>query len=606
MEKMVVPRRGPSTRSLLAKVSVCILLAAITWGVFGQTLHHEFVNFDDPKYVLKNPEIRSGLSFHGLIWAFTHSHSYNWHPLTTLSHMMDCQLYGLNAGGHHLTNVLLHAAAVFVLFLVLQEITGALWRSAFVAALFAIHPLRAESVAWIAERKDVLSGLFFMLTLAAYVGYVRKPSLGKYLLVVFVFVLGLMSKSMLVTVPFVLLLLDYWPLRRFPHPAAEGTNTKVGWRSIPPRVILEKFPLLFFSALSCVATVLVQTHSIRTFPVPLRVYNALKSYAVYISQLFWPTRLAVFYPYPSGSLSIWPALLSLIFLLGMTFACWNLRKQKPYLITGWLWYLGMLVPVIGLLQVGTQSHADRYTYLPHIGLFMIAAWGLYDLSRSWRYQREILGVLGVVVIVVLAWQARLQTSFWKNSERLWTQTLAVTSSNAFAHENLGYLLLDKGQLDNAISQFQMALKIRPDPGRDRIDPDNAHVHTSLGTALIRKNLLADGLAHYEESLTGDPKSVVTLNNLALILSISADVRFRNGARAVQLAEKADRLSDQRDANVVRTLAAAYAEDGRFSDALNATERALNLANAQGDTVMAGNLRLELDLYRLNLPRRDKL
>src|SRR6266446_9717315 len=326
-------------------VSICALLAAITWAVFSQTLTYPFVTYDDPQYVYANPDITAGVSLPRISWAFTHTIAGNWHPLTTISHMLDCQLYGLKPAGHHFTNVFLHTTAVILLFLLLRAMTRTLWQSFFVAALFAIHPLHVESVAWISERKDMLSAVFFMLTLGAYIRYVRARSVTSYLLVLLLFALGLMSKPMMVTVPFVLLLLDYWPLGRITH---------VGFS----KALAEKVPLFALSVFSSVVTLFTQFQSTRTMsqlPLPWRLSNAAVSYVVYIWQLLWPVRLAAFYPHPNDQLRLWQVLLSVAFLIAVTLLAIYRRKEQPYIFTGCFWYLGMLVPVIGLVQAGEQA-----------------------------------------------------------------------------------------------------------------------------------------------------------------------------------------------------------------------------------------------------------
>src|SRR5580704_10167611 len=399
-------------------IAICIALAGLTWLIFGQTLWHDFVNYDDPRYVYENTRITGGLSISGIAWAFTHIHSLNWHPLTTISHMLDCQLYGLKAGWHHFTNVLLHTLATILLFRALEQMTGAVWRSAFVGAVFAIHPLRVESVTWIAERKDVLSGVFFMLTLLAYVCYVRSPRVGRYLVVVFLFVCGLMSKPMLVTLPFVLLLLDYWPLARI--------KGQFGKR------VLEKIPLIALSAVSSIITFLVQKGAVgraEDLPILERINNAVVSYVLYIWQMLWPVNLAVFYPHPENRLPFWETASCLLLLICITAVAIGLRKQRPYLVTGWLWYLGMLVPVIGLVQVGWQGRADRYTYLPQIGLYIAATWGVADVTALYRYQRATLSAAAVALIGALSLCAWVQTSYWRDSERLFRHALAVTTNN---------------------------------------------------------------------------------------------------------------------------------------------------------------------------------
>src|SRR5438876_5712359 len=355
---------------LIASV-VCILLAGIVWIAFGQTLHHDFVNYDDGPYVYDNPRIISGLTPGNIQWAFTHVHASNWHPLTTISHMLDCQLYGLQPWGHHFTNILLHAAAAILLFFALRKLTGALWPSLLVAAVFAVHPLRVESVAWVSERKDVLSGVFFVLTLWAYARYARgnAPSSFWYITVVVLFALGLMCKPTLVTVPFVLLLLDYWPLGRTqrsssrarPNMATQEQQRRDTW----PRLVVDKLPLFVLSAASCVATLLAQKQALDLSlkpPLEERVGNALISYAVYVGQMIWPARLAVLYPYPEGSLKVPQVVLALLLLLIISTVFFLWRRRYPFLLTGLLWYLGMLVPMIGIIQVGSQVRATRSIY----------------------------------------------------------------------------------------------------------------------------------------------------------------------------------------------------------------------------------------------------
>jgi len=419
--------------------------------------------------------------------------------------MLDCQLYGLNAGGHHFTNLALHTIAVLLLFRVLRVTTGALWPSAFVAALFAIHPLHVESVAWVSERKDVLSAVFFMLTLAAYVRYARAPSPGRYFIVALMFTLGLMSKPMLVTVPFVFLLLDYWPLRRFDKVLLlKSRGGIVGWLNRRPNYLfLEKTPLLVLSGLSCLVTIRAQdsaTGLLEQLPFTWRLNNALLSYIEYLRQTFWPTRLAVFYPHPNNALSIWQITLATTILLAISAMAILLRKKRPYLLAGWFWYVGMLVPVIGIVQIGEQGHADRYTYLPHIGLFLLIAWTAADFSTAWRVRREYLWLVATATIAILSYGAVVQTSFWKNSEGLWNHTLSVTSNNDFAHNDLGFLYLRRGELDKAISHFKTALKIRSGNSQTRYNLGTALVHTNLANALAREGRPEEAVRHYEEAI----------------------------------------------------------------------------------------------------------
>jgi len=584
--------------SRTAILGICIFLAAITWLVFCQTLTHDFINYDDQVYVYENPQVTSGLTLNGIIWAFTHSVSGNWHPLTIATHMIDCQLYGLEPGGHHCTNVVLHTLAVLLLFFVLREITSAIWPSAFVAALLAIHPLRVESVAWVSERKDVLSAVFFMLTLAAYVRYTRRSSIANYLLMTFFFALGLMSKPMLVTLPFVLLLLDYWPLARFAAPINLANDAESsGWLDRLPvaeKLILEKIPLVLLSAVSCLIALVLQGRALNPIahiPLLLRVYNASVSYVIYIWQMFWPDKLALLYPYPLGRLSIWPCVFAIGLLLAVTLVAWEFRKERPYLITGWLWYLGMLVPVIGLIQVGAQARADRYTYLPQIGLYLAATWTIADLSRSWPHRRKVLSILATAVIGLLAWRASIQASYWENSETIWNRTLAVTSNNAIAHQQLGNAALVAEDLETAIFHFEESLKVAS---------GQAIVHTNLGIALAREWRFGEAITHFEKSLAIAPETTATLHNFALLLASCPEKRFRNAARAVQLADKADRLSGRKNPLYAHTLAAAYAESGRFSEAITVAERGMQLAISRRDSALASKLSSDVDRYRTSL------
>jgi protein O-mannosyl-transferase len=639
---------------------ICILLAGLVWFTFLPVLNHPFVNYDDGDYVYENPIVTRGVTADGLRAAFTSSHASNWHPLTTVSHLLDCELSGLNAGAHHRTNLLWHLATVVLLFLVLRQMTGAIWRSAAAAAIFAVHPLRVESVAWVAERKDVLSGFFFVLTLWAYARYVCDPkSVARYLMVVLAFALGLMSKPMLVTLPFVLLLLDYWPLRRFNPPAA-------GSFAAGRRLVLEKLPLLALSVAACVVTFLVQhqaRQSTDVLPLASRLHNAVVSYVAYLGQSFYPVNLAVFYPYPPNGGESLGVALALLGLITISVAVIHWRQTQPCLLVGWLWYLGMLVPVIGLVQVGTQARADRYTYLPQIGLCLALVWAVTGFTGSWRRRRIVLGVGTVVVLGVLLALARQQTHHWRDSESLWTHALACTTSNAVAegnlanalykqgrmsealghfqmaleikpdysdaHNGLGFALLQKGQTDEAIAHFQQALQAQPDfaaahnnlgiallqTGRAaeavthlqsalRTNPNQAETQNNLGYALLRTGQVEAAVAHYEQALDLKPDYAGACNNLAWVLATFPKDPIRNGNRAVELAAQAAQLTDGSNLVILRTLAAAYAEAGRFSDAIQAAGRALQLATAQGNHALAGTLRREMILYQSAQPLRD--
>jgi tetratricopeptide (TPR) repeat protein len=672
----VLPRSGAKRGQIIA---IYLFLTLISLAVFGQTVRYNFVNFDDDLYVYDARAIKAGLTIEGITTAFTKPHARNWHPLTTISHMLDCQLYGLKAGGHHATNVLLHTFAVLLLFRVLHQMTGSTWRSSLVAALFAVHPLHVESVAWVSERKDVLSAVFFFLMLSAYTWYARGPSVGRYLLVAALFGAGLMSKPMLVTAPLVLLLLDFWPLQRTQPrksrfrdriPAISDQFSAVGG------LILEKLPLFALSVGACVVTFVVQKRAVGAIPpLPLawRVENAVVSYVIYIWQTLWPIRLAAFYPHPNDTLAFWEVTLATGLLGAITMIAIVFRNKRPYLLTGWLWYLVMLFPVIGLVQVGEQGHADRYTYLPHVGLFLLIVWCVADMVRPYHSTWRVTAVTALVVILALATTAFIQTSHWRNSETLWTHALEVTSANDFAHNNLGYLCVESDQLDKAISHFEAAAMIRHgktnkhynvgsafvemnladalarkgqsdeamvhyqqaialEPNyadayynrgnlllaKGQIDdaiadwektlqlqPNDADAHTCVGNALLRKGSLNEAIAHYQTALALAPEDPHSRNNLAWILATSSDDKIRDGAKAVEFAQQAVAISRGRDAQCVRTLAAAYAESGRFSESIAAAQQAAMIAKMQGKTRLANDLEKDLLLYRAHVPLRAK-
>ncbi len=453
------------------------LLAAVA-VVFGQAVHFDFVNFDDTVYVTENHNIARGFNFENIVWAFTHKDCSLYHPLTMISLMADFQLHGLHAGGYHVTNLLLHAASTVLLFLVLQQMTKAPWRSAPAAAIFAIHPLRAESVAWVAERKDVLSVFFFMVTVAAYVWYVRSRSWPRYLAVLFAFLLALLSKPTVVTLPFVLLLLDFWPLGR-----------KLSWK-----LVLEKVPLLILAAGASLATVLAVGEAVETrasYPMLMRLGNATVSAAVYLRQSVWPSGLIAFYPYPAGGRRVWEIAAACIVLTVISAAAWLFRRKTPWLITGWLWYLGMLTPVIGLVQVGRFAHSDRATYLPQIGLCIILSWAAAEIASRMRWPTIILTGAAVAALALLGAVAHNQAAYWRDGMDLWTHALACNPNNALAENNLGFLLSSRGQDSEAIEHLQKAV---------RIDPLYPEAHNNLGMVLGRNGRRDEALPHFLEAL----------------------------------------------------------------------------------------------------------
>jgi tetratricopeptide (TPR) repeat protein len=500
-------------------ISLALLVA--TLAVYSPVHDFEFTNYDDPDYVTDNPQVRNALTSTGVVWAFTTSFAANWFPITWLSHMLDVQLFGLSSGMHHLTNVLLHAAASLLLFLLLLRSTGARWPSAFVAFVFALHPLHVESVAWVAERKDVLSALFWFATLLAYVHYVERPSASRYALVILLFCCGLMSKPMAVTLPFVALLLDWWPLRRLSR-----------------KSVMEKLPLFALSLAASVVTYIVQQRggavlSTDNIPLALRIGNAIVSYVVYLGEFFWPAKLAVFYPYPS-ELPLWQPIAATLLLAGIT----ALALRRRYLTVGWLWYLGTLVPVIGIVQVGVQSHADRYTYIPAIGIAIMLAWGAEELV-----QRHLAAALGLVACLAMAVTTWLSIQHWRNSTALFEHALAVTSGNYVAHNNLGVALRRSGRIAEAIPQFQQAIEIKtrfpeaqnnlgeallvegrldeaaPHIGEAlRLQPSLAEAHINWGTVLLKRSQPAEAATAYRVALQLQPVSSSAQYGLGVALT----------------------------------------------------------------------------------------
>ncbi|MGA2180386.1 MAG: tetratricopeptide repeat protein [Verrucomicrobiota bacterium] len=764
------PPRSDNSAGRRTVLGVCFLLVMVVFFIFGRTHGYGFVGFDDGDYFSSNYHVRGGLTWKGVLWAFQTGYASNWHPLTWLSLMLDVELFGTGPAGPHLTNVILHAINTMLLFLLLKRLTSTLWPSAFVAALFAIHPLHVESVAWVSERKDVLSGLFFMLTLWAYARYVQGVTSGAwpafaalrrgkqvtgiqknipmsdpsrvtrhaslfYGLALLFFALGLMSKPMLVTLPFVLLLLDYWPLGRVTSDKWRVTRFRIPVPQLSSlnHLLLGKLPFLLLSAASCVATILAQREVIKSMivlPLTLRLGNALVSCVTYIAQTVWPDNLAVFYPY-RFDIPTWQTAGAGALLLFITLLVFRTARRFPYFTTGWLWYLGMLVPVIGLVQVGGQSHADRYTYLPQIGLFLVIVWAIRAWTASWRWRRQVLGVTAFSVIAVLMAGAWKQTAYWRNDQSLWTHALACTSGNYTAHNDLGYVLAAQGRTNEAIEHYQKALEIYPDyaeadnnlgtvflnqgrldeaaeyyhraleanpsfaeahnnlgillakqgriteaiehyqkaielnPNRAEMynnlgnllairgrpaeaigqfqkalemEPDNAkahynlanifivqgrwdeaiehyqralkqmpdsiHAHYQLGLALQYRGKFAAAIAQFQKVLELDPRHVTAQNNLAWLLATCPDNSLRNGQKAVELAQQAVQLSGGNAPEILDTLAAAYAEAGRFPEAIETAQRVLDLSAAQNNKPLAKVIQNQLKLYEAGSPFRD--
>jgi Tfp pilus assembly protein PilF len=577
---------------------VCLFLVITTLAVYWQVRDYEFVGYDDVRYVTKNPRVQGGLSLEGIIWAVTSKSVGNWHPLTWLSHMLDVQLYGMKAGGHHLTNVFFHIGNTLLLFLIFRRMTGALWRSAFIAALFALHPLHVESVVWVAERKDVLSTFFWMLTMGAYVWYVERRGFLRYLLVLLFFILGLMAKPMLVTLPFVLLLIDYWPLNRFQFGQSSGGGSKKQ-RSLALRLVWEKIPLLALAAASSVVTLIVQqtwgaVSSFSAYPLNIRLANAMVSYVGYIGKMVWPSNLAVLYPHP-GSLPAWQIAGACLFLVFTSFAVIRAVRRQPWFAVGWLWFIGTLIPVIGLVQVGSQAMADRYTYVPLIGIFIIVAWGLPELVSGWRYRKVAISTMAVACLSILMATTWLQVRHWKNSIVLFERALAVTDNNYVLHNNLGVAFFLQRKVGKAIDQFREAMKINPgfvdapinvaialaNKGKMdeaigyfsealKINPDSDKAHINMGVALEKLGRTADAIHHYSEALRINPEFDEAHNNLGVALA--SQEKFDE---AIDHYFEALRINP-RSAEVHNNLGSALFRKGKINEAVVHFQEALRI------------------------------
>jgi protein O-mannosyl-transferase len=493
-------------RTILA----CLFLLVATFVVYYPVQNYDFVNYDDTDYVYKNRHVQDGLTWDSLPWALTTTHAGNWHPVTWVSHMLDCQFFGLKPGWHHLGNLIFHITNALLIFLILLSMTGDFWESSFVAGLFALHPLHVESVAWVAERKDVLSTLFFLLTIWSYIRWVKRPKTTWYLLVLFLLALGLMTKPMVVTLPFVLILIDYWPLKRLEIDPSDATRIQI-WQS-SQKLFLEKVPMFVLVALSSAATFYAQEHggavlSLDNLPLADRVGNAAVSYVNYIIKMIYPSQLAVLYPYPE-TLPWWQVTGALLLLVLTTFLAFKVVRKVPYFTVGWLWYVGTLVPVIGLLQVGSQSMADRYTYIPLIGIFIIIAWGIPELMSSLPGKKKWLVTAAAIVLSVLMALTQKQIQYWKNSITLFTHTLEVTSNNPISHNNLGNALFKKGQTDDAIEHYLEALRIKP---------DYVDAHNNLAAAFFRKGNVELAIRHFKKAIQINPNYVDARNNLKKVM-----------------------------------------------------------------------------------------
>jgi tetratricopeptide (TPR) repeat protein len=657
---------------------IYLVLAVSVFVAYEHLRHNDFVSYDDEMYVTKNPHVYGGITGESVVRAFTTSHPGYWHPLTLLSHMLDCQLFGLNAWGHHLMSLFFHVANTLLLFLVLKKMTGQVWPSAFVAAAFALHPLHVESVAWVSERKDVLSGFFWMLTMIAYARYAEKPGIRRYLLVVLGFSLAMMSKPMVVTLPFVLLLLDYWPLGRLQwgrrERGAEGLSqrklVKVRYEQFSLwHLVVEKVPLFILTAILGVITFIGQqsrgvVSPLAKIPLNYRIANAFISYLKYIEKTLWPSRLAVFYPHAGSNFSKAWMVLSVLLLVSLSICCIYAARRRRYLAVGWLWYVGTLVPVIGLVQVGAQAMADRYTYISMIGLLIIIAWGANDLVAKWRYLRIAAVLSAVAVLSASVVCTRIQVKHWRNNFTLFEHALKVTENNHVIHNSYGCALSGKGQLDKAVIHLSEALRISPtfslarnnlgmvflkqgkldkaiacfrellqvgegtpevyynlalalakqeryDDAVEyftaalRLKQDYINARFYLALTLLKLGRIQPAVDHFYRVLQLKPDHLEALNALAWVLATSNDTRIRKPADAAEFAEKACELSDYRSAGALDTLAAAYAAAGNFPEAVKAAEKAVKLAEAADEKDLAEKIQERLDLYKSGRPYYDK-
>ena len=569
-----IQRQASDHRQTNLTALLALSLALLTLVVYWSVQHHEFLVWDDLEYVVENPHVRTGLSVDNVIWAFTSAHASNWHPLTWLSHMLDSTLYGLNPAGHHLNSLLLHLVNTVLLFFLFEGMTRARWQSAFVAAIFAIHPLHVESVAWVSERKDVLSAFFWILSSFAYLHYTRSQRLRTYLLCIGLFTLGLASKPMVVTLPFVFLLLDYWPLCRTRFLTSNGTG-----RSRIIDLVLEKLPFFALAALSCILTIFIsKLHQAmapaEALPLSIRIGNGLVSYSWYLIKIFWPSDFAFFYPHPLGSLSIWKVVGASLLLLSISLMVFKARIKYPYLLMGWLWYGITLLPVIGLVQVGSQAMANRYTYVPLIGISVMIAWGMAPVLQKPLSKKLAVWIMSGVILL-LSLLTFLEIRPWRNGEILFQRALEVTSGNYTAHYQLGNEFMRKGKTELAIHHFSEAVRFRPDhflahyslgmakasqgrpdealahlrtglelhPGDGgiltamgdvyltqdkfeeaitsysevlRIDPSRWKIHNNIGLAFLRNNMVSEAEKHFEEALRINPGEQKIRENLHLV------------------------------------------------------------------------------------------
>ena len=582
-EPVAIPRRRMSSEMTdtgvgqgraETKLLICIVVVAATLVAYEPVRHNEFVNYDDPAFITSNSHVRDGLSWEGVKWAFGGAHVDYWRPLTWLSHMADCQLYGLNAAGHHAMSVIIHIVTSLLLFYLFQRMTGAMWRSGFVAAAFALHPVHVEAVAWAAERKDVLGGLFWVLTMLAYMQYVDRPGIRRYLSVVALFAMAIMSKPMVVTLPFVLLLLDYWPLERFRwRRSSNRADHQTIWAG---RLVLEKMPLLLMSAGLAVMTVVAQADigavsAVELVPVSYRIGNMFVSYVAYIGQTIWPIGLAVIYPLnPMDRAAVAPAPLFAVMLAAATIGALYIGRRRRYVAVGWLWYIGTLVPVIGLVQVGPQAMADRYMYIPMVGLLIIASWGVGDLASGRRWKQAVVAVMGTAAVFAMVVLARIQVTYWRNSVTLFEHALKAVGSNPLAEDSYGNALFKAGRADEAVVHLSRAVEMSP----TFFDARN-----NLGKVFLQQGKADEAIACFEELIERGHDPADVYYDLGVALGMQG--RYDQAVRCFD--NVLEREPDYPSAR--KRIGSALLGAGKPAEAVSYLERALEATGDDAEVYM---------------------
>jgi tetratricopeptide (TPR) repeat protein len=608
-------------KNIILPVTICILIAASTFAVYFQIRSHDFINYDDPDYVYDNPYVASGLSMKSVIWAFTTGHASNWHPLTWLSHIIDCQLFGLNPGGHHLVSLAIHIINSVLLFLLFKRITAQLWPSAFIAFAFALHPMHIESVAWISERKDVLSCLFFILTLFAYSAYIRQKSILRYSLTLLMFAVGLTAKPMLVTLPIVMLILDYWPFERF---AQKKTSSAF--------LILEKMPFFVLSAISSIITFIVQQQSgavakLEAIPIYARCVNAVAAYGVYVIKMFVPVNLAIYHPHPGPNIPAWQFCLAAAGLVVISIFAFKFRRDFKYIFAGWLFFIVTLVPVIGIIQVGNQAYANRYAYIPYIGLLIMIAFSGHLLFLNLRLNKYFITSAFVLSIAAMTTVTQYNLKFWKNNVTLLTHTVKVTTNNVVAHNNLGDALRLEKKYAQAIEHFEQAIALRPLDVQAynnigiaysnlgdfekainfyqqaiQLDPTAAETYNNIAVVYLKQKKYDLALKYFKLAGYYDPDRPDVKSNLAYILISIPDASLRNYDQAYQLALEAVTLTNSKNPSCLCMLAAVYSAKENYQDALKTAQTALILAQSSGDSQLAAQIQKDIDLYQSYLAK----